>query len=90
MEYIYQFAVVIASLAAGGGLVYAVNWLKAQLGATGNAARALTFVTAVIVAVAIGLVEGVITAEFAPESISVILLYVIGASQLWYRKISGE
>jgi hypothetical protein len=88
MVYVNQFAIVIAALAAGGGMVYAVNWLKGALGVEGNWARLLTLVVAVVVALAIGLADGVISAEFQPESLSVILLYVIGASQYWYNKIS--
>jgi len=82
--YLNQAAIVVAALAAGGGMVYLVNWIKGALNVSGNAARALTLVTAVLVAVAIGIVEGVISQDFQTEQDSTIRFFVIGASQHWY------
>jgi hypothetical protein len=88
--WVMELAIVIASLAAGGAMVYLVNWIKNAVGASGNAARVITLLVAVLIALAIGVADGVISGEVAPGDVSRILLYVIAMSQYWFQRLQDQ
>jgi hypothetical protein len=87
---IQQVSLIVVSIAMGGLLVPAINYVKDAVGASGNAARLITLVFSLIVALAVAVSEGLISGNMEIDQLGTIVLWVLASSQYWYDKLGGH
>jgi hypothetical protein len=87
---IQQIAIILVAIAGGGLLVPVINFVKDAAGASGKAAMVITGVFALIVGLAMAIVDGIITGDMDIGQLSGVVLWVLGSSQYWYARLGGN
>lgn len=90
-QVVYQVAVIVVALLAGGASVELVRWLKGALHTNGNQTLLLVMVVALLLTLATMVVEAAIAPGMVTlENFGVVVVAVVVASQARYRMIRDE
>lgn len=90
-QIVYQVAVVVVALLAGGASVELIRWLKAVLKTNGGQTQILVMVVAVLLTLATMVAEAAIAPGMVTaENFGMIMVAVIMASQARYRMLKDE
>lgn len=90
-QIVYQVAMVVVALLAGGASVELVRWLKGALKTNGNQTLVLVMVVAVLLTLATAVVESFIAPGMVTlENFGAVVVAVVVASQARYRMLRDE
>jgi hypothetical protein len=90
-QIIYQLAVIVVALLAGGAAVEVIDWLKRALGLEGNGALAVTALVAVLLTLATMVVEHVLTpGAVGVDNFGAVFVTIFMASQVRFRMLREQ
>lgn len=90
-QFVYQIAVIVVALLAGGAAVDAIKWLKKKLRTSGEMTLVLVGLVAVVLTLAAMIVEAVIVpGAVTVENFGMVVVAIFAASQARYRMLVDE
>lgn len=90
-QVVYQVAVVVVALLAGGASVELVRWLKGALGTNGSQTLVLVMGVALLLTLATMVAEAAIAPGMVTlENFGTVMVAVVVASQARYRMLRDE
>jgi len=90
-QIVYQIAVIVVALLAGGAAVDVIKWLKKKLRTSGEMTLVLVGVVAVVLTLAAMIVEAVIVpGAVTVENFGMVVVAIFAASQARYRMLVDE
>lgn len=90
-QVVFQVAVILLALLAGGASVDLIKWLKAKLNTNGDWTLVLVAIVAILITVATMIVEAVIVpGSITINNFGVVVVAIFAASQARYRMLKDQ
>lgn len=90
-QVVFQVAVILLALLAGGASVDLIKWLKAKLNTNGDWTLVLVAAVAILITVATMIVEAVIVpGSITINNFGVVVVAIFAASQARYRMLKDQ